>query len=191
MSFFKVTVSGIETIDEDFELESRKIQAGIPQALNYVGSEMIVSLQKHIFEDWYEKYTPSVYERRTDDTSLGTPLGAEGNMDVFVDKDKMEFSYEPTGEHAKQSFHTRDGDRLIEFLQVGNKYMPPRPFWNLFVEEQKNRGIMEAFIKGMSPFATVIPEGFGKDVIFEGNESMLEGQTLIDFGSSADNELPF
>ena len=194
MSFFKVTVSGLETIDEDFELESRKIEKAFPQALQYVGSEMIVSLQKHIFEDWYKQYTPKVYERRTDNISLGTPLGAEANMDVQVNNNTLDFTYEPTGEHANETYHTRDGDTLIEFLQVGAEGIPPRPFWNQFVEEQANSGIIDAFIKRMSPFATVIPEGVGKDVVFDGGESMLQGGMASNFDNTSDDsddELPF
>ena len=183
MFFLKFTVSGLETIDEDFNSEMKKIQGGIPQALQYVGSEMIVNLQKHIFKDWYKKYKPAEYQRRTDDISLGTPLGGEANMDVSVNKDKLEFTYEPTGEHANEIWNTREGDDLIEFLQVGWDGIPARPVWNNFVREQLNEGIMKSFIKGMSPYVKVIPEGIEKDVVFDENESMLEENSSM--------ELPF
>ena len=207
MSFFKVTVSGLETIDEDFELESRKIEKAFPQALQYVGSEMIVSLQKHIFEDWYKPWGPPlIYIRRTDNNSLGTPLGSKENMDVFVDNDSLEFTYEPTGDHAVSDWNSVSGDKLIEIIQTNSGWsypvgvdkigrtIMPRPFWNFFVEEQANSGIIDAFIKGMSPFATVIPEGVGKDVVFDGGESMLQGGMASNFDKNSDDsddELPF
>ena len=193
MSFFKVTITGLDTIDEDFELESRKIEKAFPHALHYVGSEMIANLRKHIFEDWYQQYTPTLYQRRTDDPSLGQGLMSLDYMDAQIQGSQMQFIYEPSGDHANAAYHTRDGDKLIEFLQVGAEGIPPRPFWNFFVEEQKNSGIMEAFMRGMKPYE-VIPEGGENDVVFEGNESMLQagiGVFQSNHSDFSDDELPF
>lgn len=192
MSFFSVAISGLESIDEDFQAEEKKIERQIPSALHFVGSEMIVNLKKHIYEDWYKKYTPKVYERRTDDPSLGQGLRSLDYMDVQVSGKDLLFTYEPSGEHAEEIWHTRDGDDLITFLQVGTDYMPPRPFWNNFVGEQRDGGIMEAFMRGMKPYV-VIPEGHGKDVVFDGGESELDAAepSLTFFGNDTEEELPF
>ena len=180
----------IEGLDEEIKDEIAKINKQIPIALNQVGSEMILDLQRHIHEDWYNPWKPTVYHRRTDDSSLGIPLGDDKNITAYVDKftKSLGFIYAPTGWHEEGRLHNgwyrrgdgirRDGDELIESIQTGRLAgsPPPRPFWNNFVEEQKNEKIMQTFTRGMLPYNLVL-EG-EQDLQFDGNESMLEAENV-------------
>lgn len=173
MFFFNFSVIGIESLSADFAKEIKGIDKAIPQALKYVGSEMIESLKKHIYSDWYTQYDPKIYKRRTDDPSRGTPLGSEDYMDATVVGKSMIFTYEPSGVHSEEKWHERDGDDLITFLQLERGSIPSRPFWNNFVGEQRETGIMDSFAAGMKPYL-VIAEGGERDVIFGAGESELE-----------------
>jgi hypothetical protein len=191
MYSFKVTVSGLETIDIDVQKETANIEKKIPSALRVVGAEMIANLQEHIKNDWYSQYKPKKYKRRTDDPSLGTPIGSEEYMDAQVENNTLTFTYEPRGEHKYKGWHNRDNDDLINFLQVGTEYMPPRPFWNNFVQDQRDSGIMNAFSQGMRPY-NVIREGIGIDVLFDIGESELNEESYVVSSSDDDSdELPF
>ena len=181
-----MTIEGLDSIDRDYNREYTTIASKIPSALQNVGSEMIAALQKHIREDVYDAWgQPVQYVRRGDDNSYGTPLYAEQNMDISVSGMSMRFSYEPTGEHAMiDDEYSVDGDALINVIQknFGWRFRPrfdrqgraimPRPFWNNFVEEMENGGIMDAFIRGMDGYK-VVPQGGSNDVIFSGDESKL------------------
>lgn len=159
----------IKGLNEEIKKEVDKIENHIPTALNYVGSEMAQDLRKHLHEDWYLKYEPSVYERRTDDPSRGRPLADDQNFFINVNKKELRFTYEPTGKHVRDGWSQRSGDALIEFIQKGmelglpddedKEYLvPPRPFWNNFVNSQQNREIIDNFIAGMSPDYNVIKD---------------------------------
>ena len=76
-------------------------------------------------------------------------------------------------------------------MQVGTEYMPPRPFWNNFVQDQRDGGIMNAFSQGMRPY-NVIREGIGIDVLFDIGESELNEESYVDSSGDDDSdELPF
>ena len=185
---FTVTEIGLQ---EDVDKALSDIDSAIAPALGDVGNGMIENLQRHIQEDWYEPWgPPKVYLRRTDNPSLGTPLGSPANMDVSVSGHSLTFSYEPTGEHENPDWSTVNGDALIRIIQEneGWKYQPgmdtkgrmifPRPFWDNFVREQEAHGIMEQFTTAMrnakDPFV-VVPEGGAMDV-FGMDESLLSPQ---------------
>lgn len=163
-------------LDEDVNKNISKIEKQIPVALNYVGSEMITSLEEHLQEDWYNEYEPQAYRRRTDNPSLGRGLKSNEYIDVNVTGKNLSFIYTPSGEYNGQAFaHERDGDELIESIQIGSELWgnpPPRPFWNNFVEEQKNEKIMTSFAKGISPYVLIL-EGGEKDILFGNEESIL------------------
>lgn len=163
-------------LDEELEKEIAKIESYIPMALEGVGSEMIWDLQEHIQQDWYEPWKPKEYRRRTVNPSLGTPLGSDKNINVSVKGKSLDFDYSPTGKHVVKAWHTRDGDVLIESIQTGELWgnPPPRPFWNNFVEEQKNEKIMQNFVNYFPKEYKVIAEGGEKDVDFDSGESLLE-----------------
>lgn len=190
--FFEFTVTEIG-LQEDVDKALSGIDSAIAPALGDVGNGMIENLQRHIQEDWYEPWgPPKVYLRRTDDPSLGTPLGSPANMDVSVFGNSLTFSYEPTGEHKIEKWHIVDGDKLIKIIQEDDGWYPdwipnkdqkerlifPRPFWDNFVREQEAHGIMERFTAAMrnakDPFV-VVPEGGAMDV-FGMDESLLSPQ---------------
>lgn len=139
-------------LKEDLEKEYKQINIQVDSALNYVASEMKENLRKHLWEDWHEVWFPKEYIRRTDNPSYGRPLGGEKNFHVEVKNGLLSFEYNPIGDHHIDHWHTRDGDKIITAIQTGKLLgsPPPRPFWNNFVEEQINGGILESFIKGMS-----------------------------------------
>ncbi len=149
MGFFKCTITDDNSLNCECETVIGKIQKQIPYALETVGSEMIVDLQKHITQDWYVQYKPKIYKRRTDAAYLGKSLANKDNMNVIVKNNNLEFSYNPTGEHKKEEWHKRDGEELISFIESGDKNIPPRPFWNNFVNEQIHSQIINSFFRGM------------------------------------------
>lgn len=188
--FFEFTVTEIG-LQEDVDKALSDIDSAIAPALGDVGNGMIENLQRHIQEDWYEPWgPPKIYQRRTDNPSLGTPLGSPANMDVSVSGRSLTFSYDPTGEHENPDWSTVNGDVLIRIIQEddGWKYPPsvdqkgrmifPRPFWDNFVREQEAHGIMDRFTAAMrnakDPFV-VVPEGGAMDV-FGMDESLLSPQ---------------
>lgn len=171
MGFFNVRVSGLESIDADFQKELQTIDNLIPFALQAVASEMKNSLQTHLKNDWYSGYSPKQYVRRTDGAS-GEGLMSPTYIDIAVNNKTLSFSYEPKGDYPDNpKYHTRDGDDLIQSIQSGKLYgnPPQRPFWNNFVDEMADRGIMDAFRKGMSPYV-IIPSG--NDVELDGDEKL-------------------
>ncbi len=187
MIYFKTQMTGEESVYQDVNGEMQKIFTASSESLHDVGTQMIRNLQKHIREDWYLPWgKPKEYIRRTDMGVQGA-LGDPQNMDVRVSGLSLSFVYSPMGDmYSNSSGRRADGDRLIEIIQKndgwtwrpnldtkGRKIMP-RPFWDKFVEEQENNGIIDAFISGMkSRGYTVKAEGGNKDVTFAGNESKL------------------
>lgn len=186
MSVIDLTVSvDVEgSLDEDLQKEVGDIRAQFPRAMRRVASEMKSNLYKHIENDWYLPWgAPKRYKRRTDDPSLGTPLGSGRNMHVSFSSDGgLEFIYEPTGAHKNQKWNTAKGDALIKIIQDndGWRWPPdkdkqgrnvmPRPFWNNFVDEQENGGIIQAFIAGMPKKYEIVAQG--DDVILDGDEKL-------------------
>lgn len=157
-------------IKEDLKKEHENIKKQVDYALLDVGVELQSDLRERLFQDWYKRYTPNQYERRTDDNSLGIPLGGDENFEIYVKRQTLEFSYEPTGHHANPEWSERNGDNLISWIQAEHNYaeeengeiiqtIPSRPFWNNFVDEIMDGGFMGKFIKAMSPKYNVIPDG--------------------------------
>lgn len=169
---------GIVGLDTEIDKQIAKIENNIPIALEGVGSEMIRDLQEHIQQDWYKPWQPKVYKRRTDNPSLGTPLGSVENISVSVKGKVLDFDYTPTGEYKGTGFEEeRNGDELITSLQTGKGLwgnLEPRPFWNYFVEEQKNEKIMQSFINSFPKEYKVIADNPEKDLVFDSGESLLE-----------------
>lgn len=171
----------VEGLDKDIETIKSDINKKIPYALERVGAEMQASLVQHLRDDWYMGYTPEVYMRRTDFPSLGKSIMHENTMDIHVRGNSLEFNYTPIGEYPEApEWHTNDGDSLIESIQTGKLWgnPPPRPFWNNFVDEMANGGIMETFSNAMSPYKI---ENSSNEINL--NSSLLD--------ASANEELPF
>ena len=203
----KISV-GVVGLETEVDNEIAKINNQIPIALNQVGSEMILDLQKHIQEDFYNEYSPVAYRRRYEkgllkDDAFDLVKGMSSNRKTGSVSHFIEFNYLPKGEpqgtlkdslnwsedleeYLKSQYKTgetpffsnpRNGDDLIVWGQtahdIGTKHIPARPFWNNFVEEQKNGAIMNTFSAYMTKHAMVL-EGGEQDLQFDGNESMLE-----------------
>lgn len=188
MDFFKVTVTGLETIDTDFNEEMKKINSGVASALNLVASEMTDALKKHIKEDWYDPWgPPKEYIRRTDNPSYGRPLGGDKNITLEKDATSLTFIYSPSGEHQIGKWNTHSGDSIIDILQEnkGWSFEPSkdkkgrsimaRPFWDNFVSEMKDGGILDAFVRGMAKKnQIVLPEGGDADLLWDMSDGELE-----------------
>lgn len=197
----KISV-GVIGLDAEVNNEIANIENNIPIALNAVGNEMILSLKRHIQEDFYNMYSPVAYKRRYEEGLLN-----EENMDAeTLGKRTLYFTYNPQGlpmgklkdslnwsedleEYLKSQHKTgetpffssaKNGDDLIVWAQkahdIGKQHIPSRPFWNNFVEEQKNGAIMNTFASYMTRYGMVL-EGGELDLQFDGSESMLEAGT--------------
>ena len=150
-------------LKEDLEKEEKSIKKQVDYALLNVGAEMQSELKQFIETGVYDKYSPREYLRRSADPSYGRPLTDDDNFDIGVKRQTLEFLYEPTGEHKKNpAWHDIDNDELIEWLQheheIGGSYIPPRPFWNDFIDKQADGGFMEKFIREMSPKYKIITD---------------------------------
>lgn len=197
----KISVK-FEGLDEEINNEIAQIEKQIPKALENVGSEMIESLSRHLDEDFYNKYSPVAYRRRYTEG-----LRNKKNMIATVKGRTLQFEYKPSGkptgtlgqtqnwsdelENWLKQFHktattpifspAHEGDDLIVWAQkrheIGKYEIPARPFWNIFVEEQKNSGIIDAFVVGMLPNYEVIKENGEKDLVFDSGESLLQSDS--------------
>ena len=94
--------------------------------------------------------------------------------------------------------HPVHGDALIRRLQTGEGYdwkppkgedsFPKRPFWNNFLEEQKDGAALNSFVYGFGTHAVdLILEGGNRDMEWAANEGMIEGG----FVDEEDYELPW
>lgn len=153
---FKVTVQGLEELDEELDGEVDKIQKQIPSALQLVGTEMINSLRESIKENVYERYAPREYIRRTDG-DVYPPLESTDYMEYSVRGNTLEFGYFPSGEHENAEWYERDGDDLIKWLQKSHGRVPARPFWEIFLAQQETESVT-AFAEGMKPFEVTVSD---------------------------------
>lgn len=193
----KISVK-FEGLDEELNNEIAQIEKQIPKALENVGSEMIEGLSRHLDEDFYNKYSPVAYRRRYTEG-----LRNKKNMIATVKGRTLQFEYKPSGkptgtlgqtqnwsdklENWLKQFHktattpifspAHESNDLIVWAQkrheIGKYEIPARPFWNNFVEEQKNSGIIDAFVVGMLPNYEIIKENGENDVVFDSSESLL------------------
>ena len=150
-------------------------------------NEMVNNLQEHVTRDVYDAYEPYVYERRIGRTGPYAPIESQEYIDYNLSDNTLIFSYEPQGAHWVERWSNKhNGDNLIVSIQTGDLAgnPPPRPYWNRFVSEMENGGILSAFASGMKPY-TLQTEG--KDVVFAGNESMLEAQGSFTSESEEDD----
>lgn len=166
----KTQITGkIIGLKEDLEKERQDINRQADKALFSVGVEMKRDLQIILHKEWYERYKPTTYKRRTDNNSLGRPIGGDENFEISVRRQTLEFSFEPIGTHANPEWSERHGDALIEWIQAEHNYsetedgeiikkIPSRPFWNNFLDEQMDGGIMEKFANAMLPKYSVITD---------------------------------
>lgn len=189
-SLFKVSTKWEGSLEQEVEAHVPRIKDAANMALHSCESVMSASLLEHIQNDWYNAWgEPLVYKRRTDYPQYGTPLGDPDNITTHVTGLSLSFLYEPNARHEAKNW-SRDltPDELIEVIQTnsGWKYEPtqdvrlrrimPRPFWNNFVEEQRNGMLFASFEDGFNGRGyDLVREGGEKDIDFPASESMLAG----------------
>lgn len=154
MAFFDVKMTQVGSVETELKAECGEIGKKIPYALQEVGERMRGSLMEHIARDWYQKWKPSKYERRTDNPEYGTPIGDPSNMDLQITQNTLVFDYQPSRQHALHEPFSNSPDELIRTIQSGSvaPNAPPRPFWDNFVREQENETIMFTFKRAMLPY---------------------------------------
>lgn len=168
MSFFNVTIEGLDSLDKDFEKHKKAIEKQIPVALGIVGAEMVKDLQAIIDGYFYKSYKP-IHYRRTGE------MKDDSSMNYIPKGDKLIFTYEPeTKRDGLDSWVQdkpvngnfplpRNPDDLIVWGQMSHfdgtdHEIPARPFWNLFLEKQGNEKILDHFVRGMLPQYHVVKE---------------------------------
>lgn len=122
---------------------------------NEVYGDMKDSLQEHIRTDVYSEYKPKVYKRRREYAGFGPALiNIDRNSVPIIKPGKggaqVGIIYMPSGEHERERWHTADGDDLIGRIEKKDppytwdakkrKPIPPRPFWQNFVDEMVGSG---------------------------------------------------
>lgn len=203
MSLFKVEVTGLDSLDKDFEKHKKAIEKRIPTALGIVGAEMVKDLQSIIEGYFYKSYSPKHYQRTgamKDDSSMNySPKGSE-----------LTFTYEPETSHTGLDAWVQDKpskgeiplprqpDDLIIWGQMSHfdgtdHEIPARPFWNIFLEQQGNEKILDNFARGMLPKYQVIKE---EGEVVDLSDSALPSDTanVAPYHSSAsgdNDDLPF
>lgn len=173
----KVTVSGVEGLQQELDTEEKAIRTALPSALYQVGGEMVGRLQTFLRDVWYKGYTPKQYERRTDDPSLGISIMDITNILYSANSNSLAFEYIPGGTHAiDYGLPLNTGDELIEAIQTGNLVgnPPKRPFWNMFVEDMQSGFIFDALKRSSFPYELVSEADYNADVWFNGDESLLQ-----------------
>ncbi len=152
------TILGIESITNDFEVLTPRINKAVSAGLNAVSSDMSAVLKQHIELDVYAMYDPKVYLRRSENSSYGTPLNSDENIGATVIDNTLIFGYVPTGEHSLYDEEI-DNDDLIRVIELGKGYqwyvgkrkIPPRPFWDNFVTDMiQGKQAEISFVGGMN-----------------------------------------
>lgn len=148
---FRVEVSGLDSLDKDYEEQLQTIDKAIPAGLSVVGNEMAAALQRHVKNDVYAAYKPKSYKRTGE-------MGDISNMTSTIDKSSntLAFEYRFGTESARPYF--KDSDQVIAAVQdsdylwnVGNREIPERPFWdNFFNELFSDNRVDEYFASGIN-----------------------------------------
>ena len=104
-------------------------------------------------------YLRYVYERRIGRTGPYAPIESQEYIDYNLSDNTLIFSYEPQGAHWVERWSNKhNGDNLIVSIQTGDLAgnAPPRPYWNRFVSEMENGGILSTFATGIKPYLLFI-----------------------------------
>ncbi len=161
---FEVTEE--ESLDADMRAIMNELIGASVYALEKVEEVTTETLRKHIDSDVYRAYKPKIYERRSDDPSLGTPLNDMGkNVTQFKPfggkTSDTSFSvtggisYDPTGEHQNSEWSDVNENALIGRIErksppynwePKNGRLKPRPFWQNTVSEMTDGGEAERAI---------------------------------------------
>jgi len=203
MSFFNVEVTGLDSLDKDFEEHTKAIKDQIPIALGVVGSEMVNDLQAIIEGYFYKSYTPKSYKR-------SGAMRDDSAMNYSPNGNELTFTYEPETTHSGLDAWVQDkpvsGDfplpRHPDDLIVWGQYshfdgtdheIPARPFWNYFLEAECNEKILDHFARGMLPKYQVVKDQ-GEVVNLSDAELPADSNNVAPYDPSTitdDEELPF
>lgn len=180
----EMKIEEIGSLSGELDAFKEKVNAQIPHALKLVGEEMADKLAQTIETEVYAKYTPYAtrgdpYYRRVINDFPNSLVGQIQNNAPTVNGNVLTFVYNPHG-YQYQVQDPAHGDELIRRIETGKGYSwrhvpPDRPFWTKFVEEQRDKHIMDYFILGMKPFEVVAS---GDDVQLDGSE-FVSGTTVV------------
>lgn len=173
-----VRVSGLESIDEDFKAFQAELSAAVRGAMDDVGERMKDALRRHIEQDVYEAYTPEVYQRRSENLLLGTPLNnMDANAYVWNHGAGLTLDYLPTGEHETRKWSGADGDALVGRIEKksppynwGDEKVPARPFFQNFVDEMTAQGELGRFFVEAMRAQGIVVEDDGAGVARESGD---------------------
>ena len=179
--------TGIDDFDAQLRAFLNTLISEIADAEESALSEAQESLKKHIVEDVYQAYSPTVYKRRSNNNGLGTPLSdlnaysqtippAGGNVNGKLMVTSRLY-YNPKGAHQvkkwssgasnKKGIVNVDDNQLISRIEKkdpaynwGNDAVPPRPFWQNFINEMvTNKELENAFVWAMSTKEDIVADG--------------------------------
>ena len=204
-SLFKVTAKWEESPEQDIDQLMPQINRAAEKGLHFCGIDMMLNLTDHIKWDMYYKWgDPLVYKRRKDHKKYGTSMLDPSNIHQDVKGLTLSFLYTPNAEHSAEEWSRNiTSDELIEVIQTNDGWtewqdkdggdprswaplmdtkgreIMPRPFWNNFVEEQRNGALLASFARGFTDGGVfnLELEGGILDLDFPASESMLEGGT--------------
>ena len=155
----KVTISGLETIDDDINAFMPRVDKATTAGLKAVASDMKANLKKHIQEDVYDAYSPVKYIRRHESGGMIS----DNTMSYAIGRSSLIFEYaHPTSPSywksgVKHWYDYDDGDDAIKAIQSGEGYPTAtpdageRPFWSNFIKEFFEGGMAEvSFVAGMN-----------------------------------------
>ena len=171
--------TGIDDFDAQFRTFLNKLVPEIADAAESAMKESEEVLKRHIWEDVYSEsvYSPKVYERRSDNPSLGTPLDNMAENVVLIKPTggnaggqlqlTAKLYYRPQGGHKVKKWNTASYDALIGRIEkkspaytYDNGGIPPRPFWQNFVKEMVENGELEqAFVRALKTKEEVVADG--------------------------------
>lgn len=188
--FFKFSVK-MERLNAEVSSALGDVEKKIPGALQFVGAEMQDALVRHLWEDWYEAWGPPLDYGRDTDKNPAKSLISKKRMFVEVNGGTLLFDYLDTKRRAKYSALNgevagpwREPDQVIKIISrnAGWEFEPHedligrpimrRPFWNNFVKEMMNGGLIDSFVIGMQ-FQGETVQKEKKDVEFETDESLI------------------
>ena len=177
-----IGISGLESLDKDLKDMQTRIETAVRNSMDTIGVQMKDALKTHIETDVYDAYTPTVYKRRSEHPSLGTPLNdMDANTYIFNKGAGVTLVYLPTGDHAVSKWSGADGDNLVGRIEKkspaynwGDDDVPERPFFQNFVSEMTDEGELERFFMEAMAGNGFIVESDGSGVIRESEDGYYE-----------------
>ena len=159
---FSFKVRGLNTIDEDFQTVKKDIDKKIFQGLKELSGDMVDWLDEQI-QWFYDEYEPTTYERRG-------LMASDAFKTVSVNARSVGLEYLPSGHYPGvpewSHYQYPPSDKMIAWAAEGeaDKGIPPRPFWNDFIDDVANRAM-----------GVIADNLTGYTVTSDGNDFLLDG----------------